>query len=139
MRSLNSWILVFNLLLLLFISCNNDNLVDNKPSLKLKKIDYCSQFKLLSYTSIIKNEIEILFDDTFNGRNWSSKKIILDSILTHKYNLYHVSIFDSNFRDCIMPIMDSVINFKYGIKGKDSIIHDAYRLTEIIYKKEYKE
>lgn len=93
----------------------------------------CDTLKERSRYKIKEGRFELVFDDTFT---YAVKAYYLDSILEFKYHLYHTPVFDSNFKDCVQPIMDSAIAAKYGLSAKDSIINEAYGITEIVYKKE---
>lgn len=83
--------------------------------------------------------INVVFDDTFKGDNWSKKTYYLDSILEYYFQMPHTPIFNDDYTNCVQPIMDSAIAAKYGVNAKDSIINEAYRLTDIVHKKENKE
>lgn len=130
------YLIVLFLFLILSIGC-----IDNKqnippPPPQLFDGHLCDTFKARSRQRLREKGIRLVFDDTFEK---AGKRHILDSILEHQYNLSSVSIFDSNYSNCIQPIMDSAIIAEYGIKGKDSIINEAYKLVDIVYKKENKE
>ncbi len=127
--------LLFPILILLIGCIDNEQDIPPPPP-QLFDGHLCDTFKERSRQRLQEKGIRLVFDDTCKE---AGKRHILDSILEHQYQLSSVRVFDSNYTNCIQPIMDSAIIAKYGINGKDSIINEAYRLTEIVYKKENKE
>jgi hypothetical protein len=95
----------------------------------------CDSLKARAYERLSTEGIEVIFNDTFCSSTWGDKRYYLDSIMRTRFNLRHTPVFNLNFSSCIQPTMDSAIKAKYGVRGKDSIINEAYRLTEIEYKK----
>ncbi len=94
--------------------------------------EQCDKLKKSTYNTLMVDGADIIFNDTIHH---ASKAFILDEVLHYNFNLNHSNIIDSVFfPDCVMPIMDSVIEKRYGINGKDSIIDLAYKITDSIYK-----
>lgn len=123
-------------ILILLIGCidNEQNIPPPPPQLFDGYL--CDTFKERSRQKLKEGNIEILFNDTFKV---SGKRHILDSIMEIRFHFSHSPIFNDDYKNCIQPIMDSAIVAKYGVNAKDSIVNEAYRLTEIVYKKENKE
>lgn len=124
---------------LLLLCCGNNKPIKKNIPPPPPPDNRCSTMKANAYQYLLSGDIEILFNDTFNSNNWSMKRHYLDSILKYHFNLIHTPLFNDDYKNCIQPIMDSAIIAEYGIKGKDSIINEAYKLTDIVYKKENKE
>lgn len=132
-----SKIIPIGLFIAFMLSCGSDKSeVPPLPPPPLFNGYLCDTFKSRSRQKIYNNNIELLFDDTFR---LSGKRYILDSILENRFHFSHTPIFNDDYTNCVQPIMDSAIAAKYGPNAKDSIINEAYRLTEIVYKKEYEE
>jgi len=135
-RKYNIMLIFLFPLLMLLMGCVDEEQNIPPPPPQLFDGHLCDTFKERSRQRLREEGIRLVFDDTFKE---AGKRHILDSILEHQYQLSSVRIFDSNYTNCIQPIMDSAIVEKYGINGKDSIINEAYRLTDIVHKKENKE
>lgn len=118
------------------LSCNTNKSNEQNTPPPPPPDNRCSTLKANTYYSLQSGELELVFSDTFQD---AIKGYYLDSIIEKKYKLNHVRIFNSDFANCVQPIMDSAIAAKYGANAKDSIINEAYRLTEIVYKKENEE
>jgi hypothetical protein len=95
--------------------------------------------KAVAYTELNNGEITIVFNDTFTDRAKYQRFV---SILNNKFGFSFFRMDNMGsfqtlpYKYCVQPIMDSAIAAKYGANAKDSVINEAYRLTEIVYKKE---
>lgn len=108
------------------------------PPLPAHEQKICDSLKTSAYNEIRKGEITIIFNDTITD-DILHKQFV--SILKNQLGFNYFRLYDINnietlpYKYCVQPIMDSAIAAKYGANAKDSIINEAYGLTEIAYKK----
>jgi len=139
-RKYNSILIVLLPILILLIGCIDNEQNIPPPPPQLFDGHLCDTFKSRVREKLYVDGITyIAFDDTFSKYTWGEKRYYLDSILKYYFQMPHMPIFNDNYKNCIQPIMDSAIAAKYGVNAKDSIINEAYRLTDIVYKKENKD
>ena len=128
---------LISIILLIIQCCNNpeQNVSDKRPPQPPpvpSADEYCDSLRARTYADLNEsNKIELITNDFSNN---TDKMILFEDILLKKFNMQLLPIHDSVFYPrCIMPIMDSVIQSKYGVKGKDSIIKLVTRLTDSLY------
>ena len=125
--------------LLLGCVCDESTTQNITPPQPVERFNghWCDTFKSRVRQKLYTDGIiDVVFNDTFSKDTWGEKRYYLDSILKHHIQMSHTPIFNDDYKNCVQPIMDSVIAAKYGVNAKDSIINEAYRLTEIVYKRE---
>lgn len=109
------------------------------PPLPANEQKICDSLRALAYDGISNRALTIIFNDTITDVTMYKRFV---SILKNRLGFNYFRLDDMNnfqtlpHKICVQPIMDSAIAAEYGAIGKDSIINEAYRLTEVAYEKE---
>lgn len=91
----------------------------------------CEEQKRKAYLLLKKGYVRIIFKDSFRNATGTQ---LLSEVLEKEFKLDYSRIYDTMLdKHCMIPIMDSVIELRYGKNGKDSIINLAYKLADSLY------
>ncbi|MDI9312875.1 MAG: hypothetical protein QM535_21880 [Limnohabitans sp.] len=131
---------IFFLFVILIFGCttSSDNpqkaTVHKKPPpLPANEQKICDSLKNAAYSQIRKGDVTIVFNDTI--RNNEAIYVRFVSVLKNRLGFNYFRLYDVNnfetlpYKYCVQPIMDSVIEVKYGKNAKDSIVNLAYKMA----------
>ena len=103
------------------------------PPLSLEDQRLCDSMRALGYVFLQKGRVILFGRDTLQD---NVRRLHFRNALKKEFKMEYQEVFNHDFgltrafRICVQPIMDSVIEVRYGIHGKDSIINVLYQVID---------